>query len=171
MRHCVRHIEEIVAGTLIAALCITVGLQVFSRFVLHDPYIWAEEVSRLLFIWASFFGAAVALKQNRHFAVDLLIIRLEEKGGTSAEVAHRLRQLVAVFMILLLATLLWKGFSYVVGEWRTRTDILEISVGWTYLPLPLSCLAMIVRALPMLVGRGGTTGTAESGQPGEADKP
>jgi TRAP-type transport system small permease protein len=146
-----RHLEEIVSGSLLVLLCVTVALQVFSRFVLRDPYIWAEELARLFFIWTAFIGAAVALKHHRHFAIELLAARLSLRGGRLARSALWCRRFAVFLVIVLLGILVWYGFAHTWSVRGTRTDILEISVAWTYLPLPLSCLAMLIRSLPMLV--------------------
>ena len=38
-----------IAVVLFAALTLVVSLQVLTRFVLHLPFIWSEELSRFLF--------------------------------------------------------------------------------------------------------------------------
>ena len=40
--------EELVAMALVVALLIVVNLQIFARYIFHHPFIWPEEVSRLL---------------------------------------------------------------------------------------------------------------------------
>jgi TRAP-type C4-dicarboxylate transport system permease small subunit len=45
-------------------------LQVLTRFVLHLPMIWSEEVARFLFFWVVMLGAALSVKNRRHFVID-----------------------------------------------------------------------------------------------------
>ena len=146
-----RNAEETVAGTLLVCLCVTVAAQVFSRFILGQQFTWTEEVARLLFIWTAFVGAAVALKHHRHFAIELLAARLAARGGVWAKTSLWTRRTAAVLVTGLLLGLVWLGFAHVWSVRGTSTDILEISVAWTYLPLPLSCLAMTLRSLPMIL--------------------
>jgi TRAP-type C4-dicarboxylate transport system permease small subunit len=46
-------------------------LQVLTRFVLHMPMIWSEEVARFLFFWVALLGAAMSVKKRRHFVIDV----------------------------------------------------------------------------------------------------
>ena len=46
---------------------------VFFRYVLNSPLYWAEEAARLLLIWLSFVGAALAFQRNQHLSMDVLM--------------------------------------------------------------------------------------------------
>lgn len=146
-----RHFEEILASSLLLSLCIVVSLQVFSRYVLLDPYVWAEELARTIFIWTSFMGAVIALKQNRHFAIDLLVTKMRNRDGLWTVSAEWTERVSISIVILLLVLLSWVGVDYAWSVRKINTDILEISQAWNYMALPISCLFMIVRTLPMLV--------------------
>ena len=150
-RKIIRNAEEAAGGTLLVLLCLTVAAQVFSRFILGQQFTWTEEVARLLFIWTSFAGAAVALKHHRHFAIELLALRLAARGGACATASLWTRRAAAAMVTSLLLVLVWQGLVHTWSVRATSTDILEISVAWLYLPLPLSCLVMALRSLPMVV--------------------
>jgi len=59
-------------GSIFAITC----LQVFFRYVLNDPFIWADELIRYLLVWGTMLGAASALARGGHIAIDALILRL-----------------------------------------------------------------------------------------------
>jgi tripartite ATP-independent transporter DctM subunit len=46
---------------------------VFFRYALNNPLYWAEEAARLLLIWLSFVGAALAFQRQQHLAMDVLM--------------------------------------------------------------------------------------------------
>jgi len=46
---------------------------VFFRYALNSPLYWAEEAARLLLIWLSFVGAALAFQRNQHLAMDVVV--------------------------------------------------------------------------------------------------
>ena len=46
---------------------------VFFRYALNSPLYWAEEAARLLLIWLSFTGAALAFQRNHHLAMDIVM--------------------------------------------------------------------------------------------------
>ena len=74
-------VNGIVAVVLFAGLTLVVSLQVFTRFVLHTPLIWSEEVARFLFFWVVLLGSAMSVKTRRHFILDIGIGRKGRVGG------------------------------------------------------------------------------------------
>lgn len=73
-------VNAAVASVLFAGLTIVVALQVVTRFVLHLPFIWSEEVARFLFFWVVMLGAAMGVKSRRHFVVDVTMGRTARLG-------------------------------------------------------------------------------------------
>lgn len=66
---------------LMAVLIIPVTMQIFARYADFIPrYIWTEELARFCFIWIILVGAMVALRDNDHFAVDLLPAPKTDRG-------------------------------------------------------------------------------------------
>jgi len=53
-------------------VCIVI-MNVFTRYVLHFTFVWAEEISVSCFIWTIFLGAAGAFKQKKLMGVDFLM--------------------------------------------------------------------------------------------------
>jgi TRAP-type C4-dicarboxylate transport system permease small subunit len=64
---------EISAGGLLATESALVLTGVFFRYALNSPLYWAEEAARLLLIWLSFTGAALAFQRNHHLAMDIVM--------------------------------------------------------------------------------------------------
>ena len=64
-----RQTLEIAAGLLVLGVVFCVTANVFGRFVLNYSYTWAEELSRVLFIWLVLLGAGVGSLGNEHVAV------------------------------------------------------------------------------------------------------
>jgi hypothetical protein len=59
-------------GLGIALILYMVGaitVQVFTRYALGRPIAWVEESATYAFIWMSFVGASVGLKQGRHIVI------------------------------------------------------------------------------------------------------
>ena len=77
-----RHsVLEVFVGCLMASLVIVVFAQVVIRYVTYQPLAWTEEMARLLFIWASMVGAAIAAKRGSHFAVTFVAEAIPGNGG------------------------------------------------------------------------------------------
>ena len=60
----------------------------------------SEEVSRWLFVWMTFLGAIVALREHGHLGVDTLVKRLPLLGKKVCLVASQLLMLYATWLFL-----------------------------------------------------------------------
>ena len=70
---------------IIITLCLaTMVVLVFGNVVLRYGFNMgitaSEEISRLLFVWLTFLGAIVALREHGHLGVDMLVRRLPSLG-------------------------------------------------------------------------------------------
>ena len=53
-----------------------VVVQIVSRYVMNNPFIWTEELARCLYIWLTFFGTATLMKEWEHIYIDYLLNKL-----------------------------------------------------------------------------------------------
>src|SRR5690554_6964649 len=60
----------------LAAMCIMVFSNVVLRHFFDSGINIAEELSRFMFIWLTFLGAIVAMREGGHLGVDMLVRRL-----------------------------------------------------------------------------------------------
>ncbi|MCH3918242.1 MAG: TRAP transporter small permease [Spirochaetia bacterium] len=68
-----KRLLEIVCGILLIALTIVIFAQVFSRFVLHHSFAWAEEASIYMMIWMVFLGTSVNVLKESNIRIDFFI--------------------------------------------------------------------------------------------------
>jgi TRAP-type C4-dicarboxylate transport system permease small subunit len=76
-------------GFLLFAFCSTVVLDIVTRTIGH-PWLWLQEVTSTLFIYAIFFGAAVATRRNDHLYLTALAEGLHGAPRTVIEIFTRL---------------------------------------------------------------------------------
>jgi TRAP-type C4-dicarboxylate transport system permease small subunit len=141
-------VNRVIATVLFVLLTGVVGLQVFTRFVLHAPIIWSEEAARFLFFWVVLLGAAMSVKDRRHFVIDVT-------GGSRSR-GPMLRFLfdivpdvcVLAFSLLLLA----EGIGYThVGLFRTGTNS-QVNMAFVYAAIPtFAALSCVYSATNLLV--------------------
>lgn len=67
---------ELVVVLCLAAMCLMVFGNVILRHFFNSGVNIAEELSRFLFIWLTFLGAIVAMRERGHLGVDVLVSRL-----------------------------------------------------------------------------------------------
>ena len=125
-------VNRLIATVLFAMLTGVVALQVFSRFVIHAPIIWSEEVARFLFFWVVLLGAAMSVKDRRHFVIDVTGGRTAGRADAPFSARHPSRRLCARLFGLLLA----EGVGYAqVGLFRTASNS-RVNMALVYSAIP-----------------------------------
>ncbi len=69
------HLEraaELVSAALFAGLFAVFVVQVFTRYVIGKPAGWTLELTLVLFLWITFWNAALLLRERDHVAFDLI---------------------------------------------------------------------------------------------------
>lgn len=78
-----RFFYKVLDNILVACMTIMfilLSANILLRFVFNDSIDVAEELPRFLFVWITFIGAIIALKENTHINVNILIVRLPKNG-------------------------------------------------------------------------------------------
>lgn len=127
----------VVASILFGALTLVVSLQVLTRFVLHVPFIWSEEVARFLFFWTVLLGATLSVRNRRHFVLDIRAVR----GLARGRVARFLFDIIPDLCVLGFSLfLLVQGIGYTLGGLlRTATNS-QINMALVYAAIPVFAL-------------------------------
>ena len=63
---------EGVVAAMLAAMFLTFVLQIFSRYVLAEPFGWTLEVCLTLWVWIVFWGCAFVVRHDEHVTFDVL---------------------------------------------------------------------------------------------------
>jgi TRAP-type transport system small permease protein len=71
---------DVLIALALAGMVLLVFGNVVLRYVFNSGITTSEEVSRWLFVWMTFLGAMVALRENGHLGTDALISRLPNWG-------------------------------------------------------------------------------------------
>ncbi len=71
--------SEGVAAAMLAAMFFTFLLQIFSRYVLAEPFGWTLELCLTLWVWIVFWGNAFVVKHEDHVAFDVLYLAVRDK--------------------------------------------------------------------------------------------
>jgi TRAP-type C4-dicarboxylate transport system permease small subunit len=133
---------------LFAGLTIVVALQVLTRFVLHEPFIWSEEAARFLFFWVVMLGATMGVKNRRHFVVDVTMGRTQRMGRIGRFLFDIIPDLCVLGFSIFLLVL---GIGYAQsGMLRTATHT-DVNMGLVYLAIPVfAALSVLYSASSLL---------------------
>lgn len=92
-------IIKFLAALVLGAAVVLVSIQVFLRYVFNAPQAWAEEVGRYLFVWSVFLGAAVALAEDGHIRITVLIDWLGPRAAKFSGWACRIVNLASFVFV------------------------------------------------------------------------
>lgn len=73
-------IERVIMAIAAGLLVIAVLAQVFFRYILPISMPWTEELSIILFVFMVMYGAAYAIRYDRHLGIISLTSRMSEKN-------------------------------------------------------------------------------------------
>ena len=144
-----------IALVLISAI---IPWAVFTRYVLNSAASWPEPLAVLLTIVLTFIGAAAAYRLNLHMNVAYFANQLPQPyRKLLGLVVQLLMALIALFMV-------WWGALLVEVTWHnTIADFPFLSVGVTYLPIPIGGAFLLLFVIervaigpPAQIGRGGS---------------
>jgi TRAP-type C4-dicarboxylate transport system permease small subunit len=122
----------VLAGTALVLISAVIPWAVFTRYQLNSAASWPEPFAVLLTIVLTFFGAAACYRQGRHMSIAVFVGMLPD--GLRRVVAMLAEMLVGVFAVFMA----YYGARLVMATWyNTIPDFPELSVGVTYLPIPI----------------------------------
>lgn len=107
-----RILETLIALALAVMVVLVFG-NVVLRYAFNSGITVSEEVARWLFVWLTFLGAIVALKEHGHLGSDMLVSRLPT-GGKKA---------LLVIGHLLMLYITWLLFSGSLQQARINWDV------------------------------------------------
>jgi TRAP-type C4-dicarboxylate transport system permease small subunit len=130
---------------MVAAMTVTIIVQVFLRYLFLYSLSWSEEVARYLMIWVSFLGASLAVKYGFHIGVEFVVNRISERRR---KVITLLAKLSMLFFLILFTI---GGFQV---AWAVRdqdSPALLFSMFFAYVSAPVGGIFMIIQLLNSMV--------------------
>ena len=147
-----RRAQRITHGAMALALgvmALAVFVNVVLRYGFGSGVAASEELSRLLFVWMVFMGAAAAYPAGEHMAFTSLAGSLQKRP----KIFSALTVLIRLLVIAACAMLAWGAWQQVVVGFGSQSVVLGYSTALLPLPAFLCSLAMGVMALIELIRR------------------
>ena len=146
-------LEEVLITLLMAVMTLVTFGQVVARYVFNYSFVWALELTGVLFAWLVFVGMSYGVRVGAHIGVDAVVRLL---GPRSARAVGILAALLCIVYALIVA---WGGWQYVLKMHEVGILMQDIPVQ-QWIPrivLPLGFLLLAFRFLQALVriARGG----------------
>jgi tripartite ATP-independent transporter DctM subunit len=141
-----RAVCMVAAAALLIELCIIL-IDVTQRELFHNSFLWADEASKLTLATVAFLGGAAAYRRGHHTSIRVLLDLMPAALGGGVVAA--LEWVVAVCC----GIACYQSFALLQDNWSNLTPILQISVGWIALPLPVGMALIAIFALERLALR------------------
>ena len=93
---------------------------VVLRYAFNSSIIVSEELSRWLFVWITFLGAVIALREHAHLGTDALVSRLPPVGKKVCLVIGHLTMLYVC----------WLVFEGSLEQTKINADVMAPSLQW-----------------------------------------
>jgi TRAP-type C4-dicarboxylate transport system permease small subunit len=130
-----------VIAAALALMVVLVFGNVFMRYAFNSGLTVSEELSRWLFVWVTFLGAVIALRDNAHLGTDMLVGKLGPTGK---------RAFMGISLLLMIFCL-WLIFKGTYDQFLVNVDsespVMEVSMGWFY----AGGMVFSVLSLPILL--------------------
>jgi C4-dicarboxylate transporter DctQ subunit len=101
------HFEEGLIVFLMATMTIVTFVQVVARYVFNYSFVWALELTGVMFAWLIFIGMSYGVRVGAHIGVDAVVKSL------SAGAARAVGIVAAVLCVVYAAIVFVGGFTYV----------------------------------------------------------
>ena len=111
---------DILMIVLVVAITVLVLLQIIQRYVPIISIPWTEEMSRYLFVYLTFIGSSLLIKEKGHIVVDVLMER----------VPRRPRFVVYVLVELVVLAFLYIFISGMQQLTLASTEVVAASMQW-----------------------------------------
>lgn len=135
---------RIVIGLLVLGVVFCVSANVFGRFVLNTSYAWAEEMSRVLFIWLVLLGAGLGSLENEHVAVTYF-------RNLATPRLRKALALLVIALVYLVCLCILAGFKELTAGFTSATPMLGISKTWLYSAMPvMAVLTLLANTLALV---------------------
>ena len=101
------HLEEGLIAFLMAAMTIVTFMQVVARYIFNYSFVWALELTGVMFAWLIFVGMSYGVRVGAHIGVDALV-------KTLSRGAARIVGMIAAALCVVYALIVTVGgFQYV----------------------------------------------------------
>ena len=108
------------------------------------PVIWAVDLAQLSFVWACVLGADLAMKNNAHIEIDIVVRYF------SASVRRIIAIVWLIAIAAFLAMLIWYGTDLTLMNKERELGDVGISYSWVTGAIPLGCALMLATTLRRL---------------------
>lgn len=141
-------LDRAVMLALLVAVAVMVGVvsaQVALRYGFNQSIDWADEVSRLAFVWSMFLAIPLGVRQGAHIGIDIVVNRMPPP------VQKGLRRAAALLSAAMMSAVAWAAVGVAREQWDELMSTLDWSVGWFIVPVGVGALLSALHLLRIAI--------------------
>ena len=127
---------DVIQVTLFALLVGLSFVSVFSRYVFNYSLTWAEELTRYMFVWLVYLGAALCVRRRKHIVMDMVISSFK---GKPKKYLSLVNNLILFVFVVVLAT---QGFKMMPILSTQTSTALQVPMSFIYAAIPVGSVLM-----------------------------
>lgn len=130
-----KKITDNILAILLGLIVVIMFTQVLFRYAFNNSLSWTEEIAKFLFVWITFFGAALCFSEKMHLGVDFLVQRMSPKYSKHLFVFN------TIVIVLFNGAMVFIGFSWVINVSGTLSPAVGLPLNIVfYAALPVSAV-------------------------------
>jgi tripartite ATP-independent transporter DctM subunit len=132
---------EVPAALLVLAEVIVLLMGVTSRYVLHQPLVWSDELASILVLWLAMLGSIVAFQRGEHMRMTAIVGKLDPRRRAFLD-------LVAIAAaIAFLVFVVHPAYEFAQDEMYVTTPAMGLVNSWRAAALPVGLGVMLLVGL------------------------
>jgi len=152
----------VLCGVLCFGFSMSVTADIVTRTIGH-PWLWLQETTSAMFIYAIFIGAAVATRRNDHLYLTAIAEAMHGRSRLAVEIVTRL------IVLAVALCLIWYGYlNYLRGFGSFRLPSGQ-PISYLYFMIPISGVLIALFTIEQLVN--GFINGFEHREPPQEDQP
>ena len=129
-----------------ATMISVVSAQVVMRYAFNGSFDWADEVSRLAFVWTIFLAIPLGIRDGTHVGIELLVARFPP---AVRGMVFKAMSLIAGIMMLIV---FWQGVIVAGVTWSERLASIDVTSSVFFMPVILGALHSALHLLHLGLG-------------------
>lgn len=136
-----RILVRILEGLVIVLATVIVGVvttNVVLRYLFGRSLVFNQELSRYFMVWIVFLASALAIRENSHIRISVLVNRMP------ATLRFFVELISDISVLFFCVVLIFEGIRILPAQFQENTTTLHVTMFWFYLPIPLGSFLMVI---------------------------
>jgi tripartite ATP-independent transporter DctM subunit len=133
-------VVAIPAALLVVAEVIVLFVGIVSRYVLHAPIVWSDELAGILFLWLAMLGSVVAFQRAEHMRMTAIVVMIRPEARLFLDVFATAASLAFLLLVI------YPAYEFAADEVFVTTPALGIVNTWRAGALPVGISLMLIVA-------------------------